>query len=195
MTDTIDTSPEAVDAATHLLNNQQQLDADGTMVGVSRQALDEVLTGLKLAVKRIAELEAQPEPVVQVKPLEWQGPKPNGGRKRGRWDARGYRVVKHEDDKFVLFKNYTGMGEYETVELAITAAQDDHERRILSAITIPPQTTPLEAQISEATQERDWAAHSLAKAVASGDTRSIHAGRDRMKRATHDLMKLELAQG
>lgn len=136
MTDTIDTSPEAVDAATHLLNNQQQLDADGTMVGVSRQALDEVLTGLKLAVKRIAELEAQPEPVVQVKPLEWQGPKPNGGRKRGRWDARGYRVVKHEDDKFVLFKNYTGMGEYETVELALTAAQDDHERRILSALTI-----------------------------------------------------------
>jgi len=56
----------------------------------------------------------------------------------------------------------------------------------------PPQTTPLEAQISEAAQERDWAAHSLAKAVASGDTRSIHAGRDRMKRATHELMKLEL---
>ena len=39
-------------AVEHLRHNQRQLDADGTQVGVSRQALDETLA-------RIAELEAE----------------------------------------------------------------------------------------------------------------------------------------
>jgi hypothetical protein len=34
-------------ASEHLADNQQQLDADGTMVGVSRQALEETLAELK----------------------------------------------------------------------------------------------------------------------------------------------------
>lgn len=48
----------AEDAAEHLRNHQKQLDADGIMVGVSRQALDEVLHA---AADQARELEAEKE--------------------------------------------------------------------------------------------------------------------------------------
>ena len=48
----------ATGAVQNLHEYQRQLDADGTFVGVSRQALDEVLTVIDAAPAMIAELKA-----------------------------------------------------------------------------------------------------------------------------------------
>ncbi len=58
MTDRPDITPKAVEAISQLTNHQQQLDADGVLVGVSRQALDETLAAFTAQAARIAELEA-----------------------------------------------------------------------------------------------------------------------------------------
>jgi hypothetical protein len=41
----------------HLANNQKQLDADGTMVGVSRQALDETLIELAQQAEQLMQAQ------------------------------------------------------------------------------------------------------------------------------------------
>jgi hypothetical protein len=55
--------PGAVDA---LRNHQQQLDRDGVFVGVSRQALDEMLAWYDEAAARIRELEAAAKPFADL---------------------------------------------------------------------------------------------------------------------------------
>jgi len=74
------------EAINQLKNHQQQLDADGVMVGVSRQALEEVL-------ERIAALEKVAEAAKPVYEISF--------RRNDFWDAlgkslraAGYEVVK-----------------------------------------------------------------------------------------------------
>jgi hypothetical protein len=52
-TQEINREPPMSDATENLINNQTQLDADGTMVGVSRQALEETLGELEYAYRCI----------------------------------------------------------------------------------------------------------------------------------------------
>ena len=98
----------------------------------------------KLAAKNErlkAEVEAQPEPVVQVKPLEWGSTTVNGKHLRdvayGLNGLIAYEVgaVEH----YVLVNGrglgLTRLGDFGSFDAAKAAAQADYEKRTLSAIT------------------------------------------------------------
>lgn len=153
MTDAIQKAREALASIPHgaidaLANNQRQLDMDGCEVGVSRQAVDEVLAGLRAA---LAALAAETE--VKVRELEWYAPDPEdiqdsddcvlmargmGGRYS--ISARQLVSIPSPDNMGYLLwdaDDAFSFTEHLTIDAAKAAAQADHERRIRSALVSP----------------------------------------------------------
>lgn len=148
MNETIQNVREALASIPHgaidaLANNQRQLDMDGCEVGVSRQAVDEVLAGLRAA---IAALDAETE--VKVRELEWVEP---SRQTNGCWTAPcifGVYSVVNEGGWYAMleggpsghcFEWYGHDMSKDTLATAKAAAQADYERRIRSAL-VPPES-------------------------------------------------------
>jgi predicted nuclease with TOPRIM domain len=71
-------------AIKHLRENQQQMDMDGIIVGVSRQALEEALDHITTLEAELAELEAENEALREDRErLEWLVN--NNSEIRGNW--------------------------------------------------------------------------------------------------------------
>lgn len=92
MTDAIQKAREALASIPHgaidaLANNQRQLDMDGCEVGVSRQAVDEVLAGLRAALDALdAETEGwRTDTMPTLERVMVAGWQPRSGTTRGYW--------------------------------------------------------------------------------------------------------------
>lgn len=83
-------------------------------------------------------IRADLTPKVTVKPLEWRGPFPCNGFKRGRWTAGEFSIQKKDEEFFRVYRDLVDEKDriYESLEDAKAAAQADYERRILSAVEI-----------------------------------------------------------
>jgi len=137
------TSKEAVE---HLRDNQAQLDMDGVMVQVSRQALDQALDGYDALSARVAELEAtQPETVVEVKPLVWVDVYRNGTRFEPM--AYGLPAISMAGDGTW----YWNGGNYPTPDAAMKAAEPLNQKAVLSAITITPNADAIREAMENVT--------------------------------------------
>lgn len=145
MNETIQKAREALASIPHgaidaLANNQRQLDMDGCEVGVSRQAVDEVLAGLRAA---LAALDAETE--VKVRELEWRDHR--GHTFPDTWTAKtpcGIYEIEERSASDSPAYIATGplhvfIADRDSLDDAKAAAQADFERRILSAL-VPPES-------------------------------------------------------
>jgi len=141
MTDAIQKAREALASIPHgaidaLANNQRQLDMDGCEVGVSRQAVDEVLAGLRAA---LAALDAETE--VKVRELEWSGQSWGyiGPLYESETMLGTYTVEEYGAGNWCTYFNRAKFGDtHATEEAAKDAVQAHYERRIRSAL-VPPE--------------------------------------------------------
>lgn len=149
-------------AIEQLRNHQTQLDADGIMVGVSREALD-------MALAAFSDPKAE---AVTVKPLVWEVE--GGWRHIGKPPARFadfcYWVMDQDKGYMVPTLKKT----YPTLEEAKAAAQADYEARILSAI----YTSPVPALTDEAVERAYEAAknampHEALSEIAPGELERV----------------------
>ena len=123
-----------------------QLDEEGIMVSISRQACDEAAQALRA-------LSARPAGW-RVKPLHWHGPFPANGFKRGRWTAGNFSVVRKGQEYWRVFYNRIDEKSvvFPTAEAAKNAAQADYERRLSEAFEPAPITKEQAAQVLLAAQ-------------------------------------------
>lgn len=135
------------DALVHLERHQTQLDMDGVMVGVSRQALDILISFARDALAAAEAKLATAEPVA-VKPLEWFDFERGAGSQYadscfGRYDAwcvagSGYLRRPQQSSEGAPYGT--------TLDAAKAAAQADYEARIRSALyAAPPAAEPVKA--------------------------------------------------
>lgn len=122
-----------------LANNQRQLDMDGVEVGVSRQAIDEVLAWIPVALSALD----QPSSVrMGVKPLEWRDHR--GHTFPDTWTAKTpCGVYEIEERSASDSPAYIATGplhvfiaDKDGLDDAKAAAQADYEARILSALDL-----------------------------------------------------------
>ena len=145
MTDIRATLNKIAPAVEQLACHQQQADADGVMVTVSRQAVDEVVS----AINEIAiSLSAAPGEPCAVKPLEWRDHRPDSFPEPA-WSAQTpfgfYNIeeVSASDSPAYVVRLHAHhfVADKDGLDEAKAAAQADYEKRIRSALVTTPQPT------------------------------------------------------
>jgi hypothetical protein len=143
MTDIRATLNKIAPAVEQLARHQQQADADGVMVTVSRQAVDEVVNSInEIAIS----LSAAPGEPCAVKPLEWRDHRPDSFPEPA-WSAHTpfgfYNIeeVSASDSPAYVVRLHAHhfIADKDGLDEAKAAAQADYEQRIRSALVTTPQ--------------------------------------------------------
>ena len=138
MTDIRATLNKIAPAVEQLARHQQQADADGVMVTVSRQAVDEVVNSInEIAIS----LSAAPGEPCAVKPLVWRDHRPDSFPEPA-WIAQTpfgfYNIeeVSASDSPAYVVRLHAHhfVADKDGLDEAKAAAQADYEQRIKSAL-------------------------------------------------------------
>ena len=140
MTDIRATLNKIAPAVEQLARHQQQADADGVMVTVSRQAVDEVVNSInEIAIS----LSAAPGERCAVKPLVWRDHRPDSFPEPA-WSAQTpfgfYNIeeVSASDSPAYVVRLHAHhfVADKDGLDEAKAAAQADYEQRIKSALVL-----------------------------------------------------------
>lgn len=127
-------SSRVSDALDNLRVHQRQLDADGIEVGVSREALNEVIRAYG-SLHRSLSSDSVSDGSKGVRTLEWVADRAE--------TPFGEYAVSHYDDEggagWVFSFDDQDCGNFKSEAEAMAAAQADYAQRILSALSLPTQ--------------------------------------------------------